>query len=161
MKKLYYPTLLEQWVSKFYFRFDIFSPEDIDERKICRALGIYLIYKESPCMSYEHGRFKSITIDTRLSKEIQRERFYHELCHILRHAGRQMMMPAAFRELQESDASNFARYGAIPYHMLKFFDLKDSEIVFIMSNRLKISEELCKERLEKIKNNMRYKKVIS
>lgn len=51
-------------------------------------------------MGYEIGRFKSIAIYKMLSSLIQREHFYHELCHILRHSRRQIMMPAAFRELQ-------------------------------------------------------------
>lgn len=151
---IYRPTALEFWVIQFYKRLRILEPVDINEQKICHALGIHLYYKEASSMSYECGRFKSITIDSRMSKQIQREHFYHELCHILRHAGRQMMMPASFRELQENDARNFTRYASIPLHMIKRFDLKSPDIIWTTAEQFGISEELCVERLGRIKDKM-------
>ncbi|WP_236611096.1 ImmA/IrrE family metallo-endopeptidase [Halalkalibacterium ligniniphilum] len=65
---------------------------------------------------------KLIAVNSTLEKEVQREQFYHELAHILRHARRQIMMPKAFRELQEWDANNFTRYAALPLHMLREFN---------------------------------------
>ncbi|MDT3416131.1 Zn-dependent peptidase ImmA (M78 family) [Brevibacillus aydinogluensis] len=150
----YRPTPLEEWVSQFYCRLSIFHPEDLDETEIARSLGIYLFYKEAPCMSYEFGRFKSITIDKRLKQKVQRERFYHELCHILRHAGRQIMMPEAFRELQERDAKHFTRYAALPLHMLKNFDPHDPYIIENLSERFNVTPELCVDRLQRIKKNI-------
>ncbi|BAH44570.1 hypothetical protein BBR47_35930 [Brevibacillus brevis NBRC 100599] len=102
-------------------------------------------------MAYEFGRFKSITIDKRLTTLVQRERFYHELCHILRHSGRQLMMPAAFRELQEWDARNFTRYAALPLHMLKNYDYKQPEILDTLSEQFKVTPELYADRLQRIK----------
>ncbi|MED2010907.1 ImmA/IrrE family metallo-endopeptidase [Brevibacillus borstelensis] len=150
MRRSYSPTPLETWISRFYKQLGITTPDELDEYRIARSLNIHLLYKEVPSMSYEFGRFKSITIDKRLPPKVQREHFYHELCHILRHAGRQIMMPAAFRELQEWDARNFTRYAALPLHMISKFNFTQPDIVVVLSEHFKVTPELCSERLRKI-----------
>jgi hypothetical protein len=156
LKLTYSPTPLESWVSKFYLSLGIRRPNDLDESRIAKALNIFLMYKDVPSMSYEFGRFRSITIDKRLPPKIQRERFYHELCHILRHAGRQIMLPEAFRELQEWDARNFTRYAALPLHMIKDFDYNEPGVVEVLSEQFKVTPELCVERLEKVKQKLSF-----
>jgi hypothetical protein len=151
LKLTYSPTPLESWVSRFYLSLGIRRPNDLDESRIAKALNIFLVYKDVPSMSYEFGRFRSITIDKRLCPKVQRELFYHELCHILRHAGRQIMMPKAFRELQEWDARNFTRYAALPLHMIKDFDLKQPGIIGALSEQFKVTPELCADRLIRIR----------
>ena len=149
---LYYPTPLEMWITTFYKRLGIFLPSEINEEAISQKLGIYLFYKNLPTNAYENGRFKSITIDIRLSAEDQREAFFHELCHLLRHVGWQAgMMPEAFRELQEYDSNNFTRYAAVPFHMLRLFDIHDENVVINIAEACKVSESLVSDRLERIK----------
>ncbi|WP_017728198.1 ImmA/IrrE family metallo-endopeptidase [Halalkalibacterium ligniniphilum] len=104
--------------------------------------------------SIEIGRFKLIAINSELEREVQREQFYHELAHILRHAGRQIMMPKAFRELQEWDANNFTRYAALPLHMLREFNLNDDNIIDQLSEEFKVTKGLCEYRLERIYANL-------
>lgn len=150
----YKPTTLEKWVSKLYKTMGIYEPTDIEERKIARYLGIHLTYSDKRCFARDEGRFKLINISKVLDKETQREIFYHELCHILRHAGYQYkLMPKAFRELQEWDAEHFTRYAAIPFHMLKDIDFKSPTLVYDMSKTFKVSEEVCKYRVEHIYRN--------
>jgi Zn-dependent peptidase ImmA (M78 family) len=146
---LYTTTALEDWVTDFYKRLNIFTPKDINEQKIAYELRIFLRYKEENSF-YINGRFRSITIDSRLTSKIQRQIFYHELCHILRHVGRQTIMPGAFRELQERDARHFSRYAAIPHHMLSFIDFDSPYVVEEMSDTFKVTPVLCIERLEQI-----------
>jgi hypothetical protein len=111
-----------------------------------------ILYSSSHTAFHEVvGRYRGITIDTRESIEVQREMFFHELCHILRHCGVQSMMPAAFREMQERDARHFTRYAAIPYHMIKFIDIEDPYVIDQMVDKFKVTPELCLERLEQIK----------
>lgn len=148
----YYPTPLESWISKLYKSLGMYSPKDIDEKTIAHFFRIFLYYKEMKAIAYENGRFKSITLDSRMDRTQQRESFFHELCHILRHVGWQAgMMPAAFRELQEYDSRNFTRYAAIPFHMLHTFDIRDPNIVTHMSEAFTVSPGLVHERLERIK----------
>lgn len=161
MKLKYSPTPLESWVSRFYLSLGIRRPNDLVEFRIAKALNIFLMYKDVPSMSYEFGRFRSITIDKRLPAKVQRERFYHELCHILRHAGRQIMMPEAFRELQEWDARNFTRYAALPLHMIQEIDLNGPGIVEVLSEQFKVTPKLCLDRLSRIREKINHRGVFS
>ncbi|WP_369815266.1 ImmA/IrrE family metallo-endopeptidase [Halobacillus sp. KGW1] len=99
-----------------------------------------------------HGRYKGITLDAREDKLVQKEQFYHELGHILRHVGIQSMMPDAFRELQERDARHFTLYAALPYHMVSKYDLSDPHIIERWVNDFKVTHKLCVDRINIIKN---------
>ncbi|WP_350346125.1 ImmA/IrrE family metallo-endopeptidase [Heyndrickxia faecalis] len=149
----YCTTSLEDWVTKFYSRIGIIKPKQIDITAISRCLRIYVHYK--PIYSYFEviGRYQGIVIDCREPPEKHREIFFHELCHILRHAGVQSMMPKAFRELQEWDARHFVKYAAIPFHMLQYINFDDSHVVEQMTDIFKVSPELCLERLLQLQRN--------
>ncbi|QDP40796.1 ImmA/IrrE family metallo-endopeptidase [Radiobacillus deserti] len=151
MNFITYPTTaLEDWVTNFYIRLGITSPKQIDETVIARKLNIFLHRKERTPFYEICGRYKGITIDIRESREKQREDFFHELCHILRHSGIQTMMPEAFRQLQEWDANNFTMYAAIPYHMIINYDLTDKYIVNEVKDDFRVTKELCYKRLENL-----------
>lgn len=147
----YQTTALEDWVTDFYTRLKILHPNQINEQKIARIYEIFIHRKPMPSKFEIVGRYKGITLDNRKSIEMQREMFFHELCHILRHSGVQSMMPEAFRELQEWDARNFVKYAAIPHYMLKFIDISDPYVIDQMVSLFKITPELCEERLEQIR----------
>jgi hypothetical protein len=148
---IYLTSALEDWITNFYIRLKILHPKQIKIEHIARMNDIYIHRKPLPAFHEVVGRYRGITIDTRESIEVQREMFFHELCHILRHCGVQSMMPAAFREMQERDARHFTRYAAIPYHMIKFIDIEDPYVIDQMVDKFKVTPELCLERLEQIK----------
>jgi Zn-dependent peptidase ImmA (M78 family) len=148
----YYTTALEDWVTKFYIRLNIFHPYQIDPVFIARKMNIFLREKPFPSTHQVVGRFRCIVVDSRLPDQEKRESFFHELCHILRHVGVQSMMPEAFRELQERDANHFTKYAAIPFHMLRFIDWDEPYIIEHMSNMFKVTPKLCEERLIQIRN---------
>ncbi|MGG0718367.1 ImmA/IrrE family metallo-endopeptidase [Robertmurraya massiliosenegalensis] len=159
MSHTYYPFPLDKWVSRLYKSIGIYNPEDIEERKIAKMLGIHLTYSDKRSFARDEGNFKLININKYLDKKKQREIFYHELCHILRHSIYQYkIMPTAFREIQEWDANHFARYAALPFHMLKFFDFKSPTLISELSNTFKISEDICQYRVDHIYRNARPKK---
>ncbi|WP_100373111.1 ImmA/IrrE family metallo-endopeptidase [Bacillus sp. FJAT-45037] len=150
----YYPTPLESWVSRLYRQLGILSPHDINEHDIARYFRIYLFYKPILSYCYEKGSFKSITIDSRLDKHTQREVFFHELCHLLRHCGWQSgMLEKAFKELQEYDSVNFTRYAAIPFHMLNQINFHDENLIMNISEQFGVTETLAAHRIERIKNS--------
>ncbi|MBG9603925.1 ImmA/IrrE family metallo-endopeptidase [Cytobacillus firmus] len=151
MQTLYPTTALEDWVTEFYLRMKIYRPNQIDEEIIAKRHAIFLHKKPYPSFYQIVGRYRGITVDNRVLKTIQREQFFHELCHLLRHAGKQSKMPHSFRILQEWDSYHFTKYAAIPHHMLKFVDFEDPYVVDIMSGMFKITPDLCIERLEDIK----------
>jgi Zn-dependent peptidase ImmA (M78 family) len=150
--ELYKTTALEDWVSHFYKRLKILRPQQINEDYIARMYEITINRWKLPSKYLVNGRFRGIYIDIRKSKDKQREIFFHEFCHILRHAGCQTMMPSAFRELQEWDARHFTLYAAIPSHMLRYINFNDEYVIDQMAGLFKITPELCEERLEQIQN---------
>lgn len=147
-------STLEEFVVRMYRNLRIYDPDDITEENVCFIFRIYL--KRSPVATHsvELGNFRAINLDSRMTIHKQREAFFHELAHLLRHSGRQTTMPAAFRELQEWDAHRFTLYAACPIHMLHLFDLKDPDIINEMSRRFRVTPTLCHERLAKIKEKM-------
>ncbi|SDZ68760.1 protein of unknown function [Evansella caseinilytica] len=147
----YYPTELEKWVERLYINMAVHSANDIDEYIICNHLNIHFFKRPLPSFCYETSRFKSITVDIRLSPKKQREVFFHELAHLLRHAGWQLKgMPPAFRQLQEWDAKRFVEYAALPYHMIKSIDFTQHNLIPSMVNTFKVTPELCERRLTRI-----------
>jgi hypothetical protein len=161
MSFIYKPFPLDHWVSRFYRRIGILTPGDISETTIARALKIHLTYSEQRSYSTEIGYFQLINIHKSLDILKQREVFFHELCHILRHSGNQYkLMPAAFKELQEWDARHFTRYAAIPFHMLGYVNWTSPTLIDEMAETFKISEEICLYRVNHINRNKLPKKVI-
>ena len=149
--KHYQTTALEDWVTKFYINLSIYSPQEINEDYIAQSHNIFLHRKKMASFYQVVGRYSGITIDLRESKNKQREIFFHELCHILRHSGNQVMMRKAFRELQEWDTKHFTKYAAIPHHMISYIPLNDENVIEQMVNMFKVTPELCEERLVQIK----------
>ncbi|WP_277680035.1 ImmA/IrrE family metallo-endopeptidase [Gracilibacillus dipsosauri] len=153
----YTTTALEDWVTNWYKHNRIMTPNELmDLKHIALRHDIFLHKKPIKARFDLVGRYKGIILDSRESIEIQREQFFHELCHILRHCGHQSMMPEAFRQLQEWDARHFTLYAALPSHMIENYDFNETSIVEILAEDFKVRKELVVERLEKIYRNQRY-----
>ena len=147
----YTTTALEDWVSTWYKNRKFDYPVDLKLRKIAMQYEIFIHYKPLDTRYARFGRYKEIVINSTLSNVYQREQFFHELCHAIRHVGKQTMMADAFRELQERDATHFTLYAALPYHMVRRYNLEDPEILDRWVHDFKVSYELCEERLNQIK----------
>lgn len=150
----YKPFDLEKWIETFYTSLNITKPEQICENTIAYALDIDLKYTDKPCYSYENNYVKIININKMLPSQLQREHFFHELGHILRHAGSQLILPKSFIELQEFDSKRFTKYAALPYSMLLNYDLECSYIDKLLAIEFKVSEKMCLERVDNIKNKI-------
>lgn len=103
----------------------------------------------------------AIYVDARDSTKTQREQFFHELCHILRHVGNQPIIQLSFRKWQELDAKRFVKCAAIPFDMVKDWDLDDAQIIKKASKIFCVTEELCQERFLQIRNRIYFNKLIS
>lgn len=151
----YYTTsALEDWITKRYIKLGIMRPADISSNRIARSYGIFIHRNEMPARYDIYGRYQAIILDSRCTPEEQREQFFHELCHILRHVGHQSMMPEAFRQLQEWDANRFTMYAALPYFMVKKYDYNNLHLIEDLAEDFKVSEELCIKRMDHIKRNI-------
>ena len=94
MGYIYRPFPLETWISRYFTSHGIIEPSDLEPSRISRAFRIYLTVTKRRNYAMEDGRFKTINLYDELSIEQQREVYFHELCHILRHTGFQYkMMP--------------------------------------------------------------------
>ncbi|WP_179134077.1 ImmA/IrrE family metallo-endopeptidase [Halobacillus massiliensis] len=147
----YTKTALEDWVSSWYKLHNFWLPNDLIPKEIAMKCNIFVHYKPLDSYYIRFGRYREIVLNSKLGSHQQREEFFHELCHAIRHVGKQSMMPEAFRELQERDAKHFTLYAALPYHMIKRYDIEDPDIIERWSHDFKVSEELCEERLYQIK----------
>lgn len=150
---MYKPTALESWISKIYIRKGVLEPGDLSRDNIEKVFGFDYYVMRSPAYFIDN----MVVVDKREPFPIQREQFFHELCHFLRHspcAG----MPKMYRQLIEWEARNFIKYAAIPFHMLDYVDKQNPLIS--MSEIFDVSLEICRERIELIKNQFIERKMM-
>jgi Zn-dependent peptidase ImmA (M78 family) len=159
MKITYTQTYLEEFISNLYKNLGIFKPHQISEENIAAKLGIFFFRENGPAFHTRVGGIDAIYVDARDSPKKQREQFFHELCHVLRHVGNQSIIPLSFREWQEIDARRFTKCAAIPFKMVKDWDLRNDNIVQKASDTFGVTEELSRERLLQIKNRIYFKKI--
>lgn len=147
----YTTTTLEDLITHWYKAHNFTEPTDLSVHNIGFENQIFINCRPTQASYMKVGNFQEIVLDSRLPHINQREQFFHELCHALRHAGRQLIMPKDFYALQERDARHFTLYASLPYHMIKEYTLSDPEIINLWSQDFNIPLEVCQERLEKIK----------
>lgn len=147
-------TRMEKWITEEYLKYNIHSPGDINIEKIADIYNV-IVWKYPMEARYDiFDNRKFIVINSQSSPEIQREQFFHELCHVLFHVGHQSNMNEPFRELLEWEADNFVLYALLPYFMIKQYDLTDEYIIHDLSNDFCVTPLLCQKRLSQIKNRI-------
>ncbi len=66
MMSNYYTTNLEDWVTRLYVSSKVFHPTQINKEDIARKLGIFLHKKPLPSYFEVVGRYRGITMDSKL-----------------------------------------------------------------------------------------------
>lgn len=156
MIKTYKPTTLEKSISDFYIQLDVLSPSHLNPFLISRALGIEYDQFISPACSGDEEGVPYIITDLRSPYEKQREQYFHELGHVLRHDGDQNnRMPQSFREYQEWDAHLFTVYAMIPYHML---DFSLNYTVKGLMDRFNVPSHIARKRFNQIRRRIYFSK---
>ncbi|QRG65286.1 ImmA/IrrE family metallo-endopeptidase [Brevibacillus choshinensis] len=166
---LYKMTPLEEWITTTYLQHSITTPDDLSLEHVVASFGgeIALLKTRSHARWIEDGTGDFIIIiDSRLDEATQRSEFYHELCHPLRHVGNQQMLPKAFRDLQETQATMFQLYASIPFFMIKELDMPDLEhnVPYQWAQIFKTPLPLAVQRFRQIKsriNQEEYQKTIN
>ncbi|QHZ55775.1 ImmA/IrrE family metallo-endopeptidase [Brevibacillus sp. NSP2.1] len=157
MFEFYQTTPLEQWIQTRYKSIGIQSPADLVMDVIAHSFGIDLFYlpnaKEEAIWNDDNA---AIFLNSNKSIEEIREVFFHELCHPLRHAGDQLMLPRIFRELQETQANQFQLYAAMPFFMVKEIKLPPykNEAIGFLAQQFGVTTRLAKRRLEQIERRI-------
>lgn len=152
----YQTTPLEQWVETLYLQHEITEPSQLSMTNLAAKLHIWVYAMDMNSMAVENNGQFSINVDRRLSAKEQWEDFLHELCHVLRHSGNQMIMPDRYVDWQEQDATAFQLYAAIPISMLKKLPLPEqkNEMIALLSEEFQVTHRLAAARIEQIQRRV-------
>ncbi|MNW45570.1 hypothetical protein D3C74_228380 [compost metagenome] len=141
---------MEEWVEKLFFTIGIVKPEDMDIHFIADRLNIEIVY--SKCRPFSDVNKKVIFLNKRDKEPISRFMFYHELCHMLRHAGDQRLLSELFIEGQEIEANHFAMYASMPFYMISELEMPERTDLAVqyLTEVFNVPRSLAKKRLEQI-----------
>lgn len=157
MLHYYEPTILEEWVEKFFILHHIRTPSDLTIENLSAVLGIGVTF--APEVTDEvmfDDDYIHIFINSLYSPKRRWEVFCHELCHPLRHMGNQIMLSNEFRELQEMEANAFQFYAAIPFFMVRKIGLPEDEYesIELLAREFGVTHRFAKQRLEQIQRRV-------
>lgn len=150
----YRETELEQWISGKYLQHGIASTAEHDIEHIAQAFGVELVYEE--CPSFSDNEEQVIFLNKYADDVTARVIFFHELCHVLRHAGDQRRMPVLFKNAQETEAEQFVLYAAIPFYMFAKLPVPDQhcEAIPFLAETFRVPYELAEHRLDQIQRRV-------
>lgn len=156
MNLSYAQTTLEQWTEQLWDKAGIRAVSQLNIDEVAARLNVWVHYMDETSRALEYLGMRSILVDKRLGAREQWEEFLHELCHVLRHAGNQTLMPKSFCEGQEAEANRFVLYAAIPASMLMAIALPDSmeEAAELLADRFGVTPALARRRLEQIQRRI-------
>lgn len=157
MKLYYQMTALEQWTEDLYERLSIQRPSQISIEYISERLNICVHYLDVRSKGIEASAgMYSMFMDNRLPPDLQRLEFLRELCHLLRHADKQSLMPEHYTQAQEDEADRFILYSTMPYSMISRRGLPESrsEAISLISNQFQVPSELAMQRLDQIQRRV-------
>lgn len=153
----YFPTDSERYIKELYTELNFFSPRDIDIDTIATYFDIDIVYYEGrPKTKWFPDGSKIILLNKFTPTYENRLRFFHELCHILKHVGNQDKLPKLFRDLQEEQAFSFQRYAAMPYHFFEpYLKLNcRNTCISAISEDFNVSLDDAKKRLEQVERRI-------
>ncbi|MDH6370585.1 Zn-dependent peptidase ImmA (M78 family) [Paenibacillus sp. PastF-3] len=158
MIKNYQIPPLERKITELYQSHHIIESSHLSIELLAKKFNVWIHYhnKKSKGIEVSSGVY-SMFLDNRLPEEAQRLEFFHELCHLLRHAGNQLMMPEQFTKAQETEADRFIFYAAIPFFMIEKINLplNRGEAIGYISREFKVPLNFAKKRFEQIEDRIR------
>jgi Zn-dependent peptidase ImmA (M78 family) len=159
MFEQYEKTSLETWIEELYISKGITEPEDLwNIGSIANSFRIHINYLQgAPERAIWDDEAAIIFLKPNQDEESLREKFFHELCHPLRHYGDQTSMKVkTFRELQEIQANQFQLYAATPFYMIRMLEptLMEHKMITQIRTVFKVSEGLARRRYEQIKRRI-------
>jgi Zn-dependent peptidase ImmA (M78 family) len=115
---------LEIELNGLYQENGLYRAMDLQISRVSRIFSIQVHYYSGKCMAdwedREDGYHNAIILlNEKDDEETTREKFFHELCHPLKHVGIQHKLPTLIRELQENQASQFQLYASMPIYMIQ------------------------------------------
>jgi Zn-dependent peptidase ImmA (M78 family) len=158
MKSYYQMTYLEQWTEDLLKGIGVEDHFQLNIEMIAQKLNIWIYYKPilSKGLEVQPGMY-TMNLDSRLSPERKWLDFLHELCHLLRHAGNQAIMPKQFTQAQELEADHFVQYAAVPFYIIKESSLpaNKGEAIGYIARKFKVPLHFARKRYEQIEERVR------
>ncbi|MBY9081058.1 ImmA/IrrE family metallo-endopeptidase [Paenibacillus sp. HN-1] len=150
----YFKTPLEQTVEDHYRSLGIVNPIDLSAEDVAQAFGVEVYFKN--IKSFSDNELSVIVLNDQDDIYKQRIAFFHELGHVLRHAGDQRRMPELFRQMQEADAERFCLYAAIPFFILESIPLPaaEEEAAGHLAKIFQVPPEFALQRLRQIQERI-------
>ncbi|MBY0011463.1 ImmA/IrrE family metallo-endopeptidase [Paenibacillus typhae] len=155
MIRHYKTTHLEDFVEQLYIQHRISTPAEINIPTISERMNIAVEYadlKHMKGVSFRGPKKIIILLDKTRTIRQQRIDFFHELGHLLRHAGNQLVMPKLFIQHQEADTEQFLLYALMPMSMIKRLDLSPDRKLAIeqLADSFTVGTELASKRYDQI-----------
>lgn len=150
----YKETFLEQWIHNKYEEHGIIHITDYSIDNIAAAFDVNLVFGDFPPFSDNEDRV--IFLNKYADPVLTRAIFFHELCHVLRHAGDQRVMPELFKDAQEAEAEHFVLYAAIPFYMFAKMEVPDQryEAIPYLAEHFQVSMKVAEQRLDQIQRRI-------
>lgn len=150
----YKETFLEQWIHNKYEEHGIIHITDYSIENIAAAFDVNLVFGNFPPFSDNEDRV--IFLNKHSDPVLTRAIFFHELCHVLRHAGDQRVMPELFKDAQEAEAEQFVLYAAIPFYMFAKMEVPDQrcEAIPYLAEHFQVSMKVAEDRLDQIQRRI-------
>lgn len=158
MIKNYQIPPLEKKITELYQSHNIIEPSHLSIELLAKKFNVWIHYHNKKSKGIEISKdVYSMFLDNRIPEEAQRLEFFHELCHLLRHAGNQVMMPKQFTIAQENEADRFIFYAAIPFFMIEKISLPSNRVEAIgyISREFRVPLNFAKKRYEQIEDRIR------
>ncbi|MBW7453859.1 ImmA/IrrE family metallo-endopeptidase [Paenibacillus sepulcri] len=147
-------TELEKWITKHYLEHNLLLPGELDIDVIAELFSVTIVYYNGACFSGNESQV--IFLNKNMNMIDRRDVFFHELCHVLRHAGDQRKMPRPFLDLQEGQAEVFALYASLPLYMLREIHLPSNQeqATLKLSQMFKVRTDTALSRLLQIQRRI-------
>ncbi|WP_240414978.1 ImmA/IrrE family metallo-endopeptidase [Paenibacillus periandrae] len=153
---LYKTNDLESWIICTYQKNRVYYAPDLDIDRIAGMFNASILYHPGQTKVIWNDRFGLIYINESLDERQRREQAFHEIGHVVRHAGFQNGMHSLFIELQEYQAAHFQLYASIPCYMLEPYChiQNQQEYISTLSNDFRLPIPLVRKRIEQIQNRI-------
>lgn len=150
----YFKTPLEQSIQDVYLENGILTPADLTIERVSEMFQVDVLSEQ--IITFSDNQSMVIFLQSAVEETEKRKSFYHELGHVLRHAGDQRLMPKLFRQLQEADAERFCLYAAMPFFMFERITLPAEEetAAGYVSKLFKVPPEFALQRLRQIQRRI-------
>ncbi|WP_054634844.1 ImmA/IrrE family metallo-endopeptidase [Thalassobacillus sp. C254] len=150
----YFYSHLEDWVSDLYIKNQIYTAKELSVENLANVFNVEVIPNEEVSVCRNSYGERIIFLNINQNPEEINADFFHELGHLLRHEGHTEYLYEDYTRYLEWDAQRFAYVAALPWHILKHYNLNDRKIVNKISSEFCLPINFTVTRLFQIKRRM-------